>query len=125
MECAFSAAFVLVIAIAIYPEALPNEQSVWLAKEVIETIATRGSAQANLRKLEVQELEDLLASRFHDTRQTGDIQTPNNNSFVATLSEQPESTLFFDGWYFDTGLSGNQILNLADALDAEQFDGFM
>lgn len=104
------------------------------AKSIIEYIADRGSIQAGLRKLEVEQLAEQLAEQLRNASGPSNMpKAPIAPSTSADLGEVRPPRMeargnmhdpmfgspFFDEWNFDTGLSADQILNLADALEGE------
>lgn len=123
LECGFCAAFVLILASRVCPRIVPTDHSVQVAKQIIQSIATQGNSQANLRKLEVEELEDLLHQRSQPVQQDEVVGSPDQIGGQGELWNSPDMAIpFFDEWCFDAGLSGTQIMDLAAALDTEHFD---
>ena len=100
-------------------------------RAIIEYIGERGSVQARLRKLEVEQLADQLsnaaaAATFQPAPKESQPDGSSIPQFHRPTAEVQEGgyrddpmfgSPFFDEWNFDTGLSADQIMNLVEALD--------
>lgn len=127
LECGFSAALVLVMAQHTHPKAGPQIDNVQTALKVLGTIASRGNAHANLRKLEVEHLAEMLANPRcsypnADTTACDDNDQANAAAGPSDTQALPRfDTPFFGQWNYDYGLSGNQLMDLVNALEPENF----
>lgn len=127
LECAFSAAFILTTIAHLYPKLILETQSMQDVKDVIRTIGFRGNMQAKLRILELESLEQLLAQQTpglrytqpHETSVPGVVATSN---MTGQMMMPQYGNLFFDDNDFSNGFSSQQMMNLADALDIDDFD---
>lgn len=104
----------------IHPKLLPQEN--WLNDLLLtfDHMVQRGNVMANLRKTEIQELD-----RVRWNRQVRPERFSAASNASAGLSQvSPASSgiphlgdPFFDQWGTNDGLSGAQLVNLADALN--------
>lgn len=135
LECAFSAALILTMAEHVLPRAAPKNDTTAQASAIIKLIADRGSVQAGQRSVEVEQLASHLANagtiNVHDSAAPGDSVTSQSPGLASFTGPQHPSSPqqqryrqdpwtgspFFDEWNFDTGLTADQITNLADALN--------
>lgn len=139
LECTFSAAFVLVMAMNVHPRLLPQDNWLHDATEAFDYMTVRGNTLGSIRKSEVEELARTLN---HELGHQGNKSNNNNNNATGSalpLLDPPSSAPsiqdraslpslgdpFFDAWIADDGLSGAQIMDLADALQPGTFDDFM
>lgn len=127
LECGFSAALVLVMAQHTHPKIVPQSGNVQSALGVLGAIASRGNTHANLRKLEVEQLTDILTNpvpSFHSSSMTAyDHNEAANAAYLLDTETLPNfEAPFFDQWNFDYGISGNQIMDLVNALDSGEFN---
>lgn len=124
LECSFSAALVLTTASHVLPQVILPTNSIQGIKEVINAIAVRGNMQAKIRYMEIEQLEGLLRQQTQHL-----LQTRLGETYEADLAAEAEAVsveqltdygnLFFSGWDFNSGLHGDQMINLADALGPE------
>lgn len=126
LEYAFSAALVLVIASVIHPKLLPREDWVDTILSVFDYMTMRGNILASLRKAEIEELANIRHDLGVDHTRPNECSLTNNASVpgVAHVSSAANSLPslgdpFFDEWVADDGLSGRQIMDLADVLDPQ------
>ncbi|KAJ9653340.1 hypothetical protein H2198_007482 [Neophaeococcomyces mojaviensis] len=132
LESAYSAAFVLVMASSIHRKLLPPENWQSNVISILEYMAEKGNVLAGLRKSEVEELAHMLKDlgRNHHGHVSQNTQNaarfPPTTPSIADHASLPSlGDPFFDEWIADNGLSGAQIMDLADALDPEVCDDFM
>ena len=123
----------MIITDFVHTRAAPKNHIISRVKGIIEYIADGGSVQASLRRLEVEQLaEQLDGAALTAWRTTGleglqqsDRHAPRLTPPTADAQEEPHrfdpmlGSPFFDQWNFDAGLSADQIMNLADALEGD------
>jgi hypothetical protein len=95
-------------------------------------VSSKGNILGSLRKAEVEELVKTLRGTGHgnkdiDGRMVDPITGPPSRepSVADQMSLFSLGDPFFDEWIADDGLSGVQVLNLADALHPGGFDDLM
>lgn len=121
LDSASSAAFVLLMAANIHPKLLPSRDWLDIAYNVFDTMTSRGNALAAIRRSEVEELDTKLdyPGKFkqHQMELTDQSHiTPADHASLPSLGDP-----FFDEWNQDDGLSGEQIMSLADELQDGTF----
>ncbi|OJJ50360.1 hypothetical protein ASPZODRAFT_149702 [Penicilliopsis zonata CBS 506.65] len=141
LENAFSASFILTLVAAILPAALPDQTYRDMGFSVLDEMIARGSRVAQLRKSEIELLEDLARplrqaqeqppahGEGAQQQQHLHLATPlrsssNPSPFVEMLDHPvpssansvPDEEMLFDWRYF--GLSLNQMLSAANELNA-------
>lgn len=132
LESAFSAAFVLVMASSVHPKLLPQENWLNTIMAVFDYMIMKGNVLASLRKSEVEELAQMLRPRRQTHQNNISTAVPAAiDDIPATISVSDHASLpslgdpFFDEWLADDGLSGAQIMDLVDALNAGGVDDFI
>lgn len=132
LECAFSAAFVLVMASSVHPTLLP--QNNWLSdvNDVFDYVSMKGNVLGSIRKSEVEELVQMLNGIGQRDNSDPARMAPvgGGPSTVALVPTDPASVPslgdpFFDEWVADNGLSDAQIMGLADVLQPGGLDDFL
>lgn len=101
--------------------------------DILNHLAVGGNVLAIQRKAEVDELVQMLDGPGHlQQRQQAsraEVVLADPPSTAASMSENTSlpslGDPFFDEWIADDGLSGTQIMNLADAIQPGVFDGFV
>lgn len=121
LDSAVSAAFVLLMAANVHPKLLPNREWLDVVYEVFDNMTSKGNALAPLRRLEVEELDAKLKfppKPGNQEAETADHsqKTPVDHASLPSLGDP-----FFDQWNQDDGLSGEQIMSLADELQDGSF----
>lgn len=121
LDSAVSAAFVLLMAANIHPKLIPNRDWLDTAYDVFDIMTSKGNNLAPLRKSEVEELDAKLRCstklKDHDDEAEDSSQTmPVDHASLPSLGDP-----FFDQWNQDDGLSGEQIMSLADELQDGNF----
>lgn len=121
LDSAVSAAFVLLMADNVHPKLLPNRDWLEIAYDVFDIMTSKGNALAPIRRSEVEELDAKLRlpSRPKEKEvENGDQShvTPVDHASLPSLGDP-----FFDQWNQDDGLSGEQIMSLADELQDGNF----
>ena len=120
LECGFSAALALTMTHGIHPKLLPHASSVDDILLVFDHMIAKGNLMARMRKAEIQELARV---RWDGQVRQHDRPDASHSSF-ATTQISPSSggfnslgDPFFDEWGTNTGLTGAQLVSLADALN--------
>ncbi|KAH7009725.1 hypothetical protein EDB80DRAFT_412636 [Ilyonectria destructans] len=115
LESAFSAAFVLVMASSIHSKLLPQHD--WLVdlRRVFDYISLKGNILAGMCKSEVEELTQALSGI--DPRLFASAEQPATTPLFDQMSTSVLGDPFFEDWNTANGLSGAQILDLAEALE--------
>lgn len=114
----------------LHPRVVSHDHSVETIKEIFSTIASWGNVQAGLRRLEIEQLSELLHRQtqvLQETRTANQLHNTQSEDTAGHAEAWDYPLLdapFFSDWTFDAGLSGHQIMNLADALDARDFGSF-
>lgn len=140
LESVFSSALVLVIASAMYPKLLPENNWLDTCYDIFDYMKGKGNAIAGLRKSEVERLVHIRARTqhaqpLHDTSSmensyrpenvTGDREVAAQATPDATASTEvshpslPSLDPFFSEWLMDGGFNETQMMDLADALNPE------
>lgn len=110
------------------PRVLSPSTSVQTAKEVIAAVAARGNSQADLRRLEIERMEELLQQRAPQAPErtslggTYDSQMAFSDVAAGQQSALDDAILFFDVFDPSNGVPDNGIIDLADALTIGDFD---
>ena len=132
LEAVFSSTIVLCLANAV-DASLVRDKSPWLQKsfDVLDEMISRGNLVAEFHKSELQQLDDKLKMLPATPRSQPSVGRPSTsdallrtNSF-GTVNEQadPGSSVplgydyLLNEWNSDDGLSGEQLMALADSLD--------
>lgn len=115
LESAFSAAFVLVMASSIHSKLLPQHD--WLVDlgRVFDCISLKGNILAGMCKSEVEELTQALSGI--DPRLFASAEQPATTPLFDQMSTSTLGDPFFEDWNTTNGLSGAEILDLAEALE--------
>lgn len=121
LDSASSAAFVLLMAANIHPKLLPSRDWLDIAYNVFDTMTAKGNALAPIRRSEVEELDAKLkfSGKSKENGEEHEDQsqiTPVDHASLPSLGDP-----FFDEWNRDDGLSGEQIMSLADELQDGTF----
>jgi hypothetical protein len=116
----------------LHPKLLPQDNWLEKAMDVFDYVSSKGNILGSLRKAEVEELVNILSGTGQgnnniDGRMIDSITGPPSmeSSLVDHVSLFSLGDPFFDEWIADDGLSGAQVLNLADALCPGGFDDLM
>lgn len=117
LDSAFSSAFVLILATSVHPKLLPDNAWLTVAFEILDDMISKGSPLAKLRRSEVEELAQMFKAfnqgrppEFESPAQSQ--SAPIDHASLPSLGDP-----FFDEWNLNDGLSGEQIMSLADTLD--------
>lgn len=121
LDSASSAAFVLLMAANIHPKLVPTRDWLDTAYDVFDIMTSKGNALASLRKSEVEELDAKLRSSTKTKDQDDDAEDASHITPVDHASLPSLGDPFFDQWNQDDGLSGEQIMTLADELQDGNF----
>lgn len=121
LDTAVSAVFVLLMGANIHPKLLPSRDWLDIAYDVFDNMASRGNKLARIRRSEVEELDAKLQypgkSRQHDQENDDPaLIRPVDHASLPSLGDP-----FFDQWNQDDGLSGEQLMSLADELQDGSF----
>lgn len=137
LDGAFSAAFVLLMAIGIHPKLVPTTP--WLSSvyQTLDYMTNKGNLLAGIRKSEIEELRQMVyqgnsgislnvhasagVSGFDHNLATGTELGPHDPVDTASLPSLGDP--FFDVWNPNdgSGFSGTQLLSLADELGNEDW----
>jgi hypothetical protein len=128
LEAAFSSAIVLLISSVVDPSLTRKHQS-WLhdALALLDEMFSRGNLVAGYQKSELQQIDATLNQLPGSPRS---VANPQVNAHQASVdwsmqhaaSEANSSQFDFDpigDWSLESGMSGGQLMTLADALDFE------
>lgn len=121
LDSAVSAAFVLLMAANLHPKLLPNREWLDTGYDIFDNMASKGNQLAILRRSEVEELDTKLKS---SAKPKGPAVEADDQSQLGLLDHASLPSLgdpFFDQWNQDDGLSGEQIMSLADELEDGNF----
>lgn len=121
LDGASSAAFVLLMAANVHPKLLPSREWLEIAYNAFDTMTAKGNALAPIRRAEVEELDAKLKYPGKSNEQEMNNEdhsqiTPVDHASLPSLGDP-----FFDEWNQDDGLSGEQIMSLADELQDGTF----
>ena len=119
LECGFSAGLVLAMTNGIHPKLLPRHQ--WLDEImlVFDYMLEKGNVMAGLRKAEIQELSQIKWTGRPRQYASSAVHLQPELPHISPSSVQPPSLgdPFFDEWGTHDGLTGAQLVSLANALD--------
>ena len=110
------------------PRIVPSSEDIQIAKDVIATIAARGTGQATLRGLELERTEELLHQRARQPPEGGRLNEAYNTLSATEIRPEgqqralDDADLFFDGFDPSIGWSEYGFMDLADALTIGDFD---
>jgi hypothetical protein len=116
----------------LHPKLLPQDNWLEKATQVFDHVSSKGNILGSLRKAEVEELVQTLRGTGQGNK---DIDASLVDPTTEPASREPSMAdqmslfslgdPFFDEWIADDGLSGAQVLNLADALHPGGFHDLM
>lgn len=118
------------MAAQLHPRIISQDDSVQTIKDTFSTISAWGNVQANLRRLEIEQLDELLRHQTQASREirnaalTRNLESEVVNTHFGDDDISQLASPFFSEWTFDAGLSSHQIMNLAEALHPSDFSSF-
>lgn len=120
LDSTFSAAFILLMAHRIHPKLVSNIPWLNPLLEIFDNMTLQGSLLSALRKQEVDELNSAIRNLSNGSYLTPapDQAEPIDHASLPSLGDP-----FFEAWNQD-GLSGTQLMNLADELSNESLTDF-
>lgn len=132
LESTWSSAIVLMLTRVVEPSLLRKNES-WLQKThvILDEMISRGNLISSLRKAELQQLDDTLTSLHSAPPSATVIQDPvmqgcealtvaNKGSQCSNRAQLPFEPL--RDWNSEEGLSGDQLIAVADSLDFTNLD---
>jgi proline utilization trans-activator len=126
LESVFSAGLVLHMVAHVHPKFLDTLDWQSNVFSILDVMVANGNLLARLRKTEIEELSSMFnIIKARPNTATPRVMQQESPAGTATdlLSLPSLGPPFFDGEYMDEGLSGAQILDLADALNEADFYG--
>lgn len=138
LDATFSSAVVLSLAAAVDPSLLRNKgpflETVYV---LLDEMVSRGNLIAKFHKAEIQQLDEnikllpVASENSSNASQRGQQESPyqtnvvSNNGIVVPMQTHDSVSMgsdYLGDWYSDDGLTGEQLMALADSLDFEQLD---